>query len=111
METSVQEKVIQDANKPDRDLLEKTNDHLRAGGLKTTPDELDPTHKSTLDKIVDNLMEGIGDKAGTAINVVSIPIQEGIGQGTERIQLAEGSGWRQKLAGRIRGKIPFLRRK
>lgn len=99
--------VIQDADQPGQDLLERTSDHLRAGGLNTTPEDLDPTHQTTLNKI----MEDIGDTVSVATNAVGSTIQEGMGEGTERIKLAEGLGWRQRLAQRIKGKIPFFRRK
>ena len=110
MAISVQEQekvIIQDAQQPGQDLLRKTSGHLNKGGLNTTPEDLDPTRQSVLERI----KEDVGDKVGVATSAVGSTIQEGLGQGTERIKLAEGLGWRQKLAQRIRGKIPFLRRK
>lgn len=109
METSVQEKVIQDANQPDQDLLNNTNDHLRAGGLNTTPEDLDPAHESMLERI----RQDVEDKAQAAAYAVGSTIQEGLGTDSNsgRIKQTEGEGWRQKLAQRIRDKVPFLRRK
>ncbi len=102
-----QDEVIQDAGQPDQDLLAKTGEHLKEGGYNISPESLDPTHQSVLDKIGENM----GDKAGIVVNTVGSTIQESIGQGNERIKLAEGLGWRQRFAQRIKGKLPFLERK
>lgn len=102
-----QNDVIQDAGKPDKDLLTKTGGHLKDGGYNISPADLDPAHQSVLDK----LGEGMGDKAGVAVNAVGSVIQESLGKDTERIKLVEGVGWRQRLAQRIKGKLSFLRRK
>ena len=107
MEAPVQEKVIQDAQQPDKDLLAKTSGHLKEGGYNISPESLDPTHQSVLDKIG----EDVGDKAGVVVNTVGSTIQESLGQNTERIKLAESLGWRQRFAQRIKGKLSFLRRK
>lgn len=97
---------MESAEQPDQDLLTKTSGHLKEGGYNTSPEDLDPTHQATLKKI----MEGIGDTVIVATNAVGSTIQEGMGEGTERIKLTEGLGWRQRLAQRIQGKNLFRRK-
>lgn len=102
--------------------LNKQNPNLPVASVKAvtaqTPVEKSPQMKAVgaevigeHESILDNLVGSAEEATGAATHYVTSNASEMFGQGSEGIRRVEGEGWRQRLARRIKGKIPFVNKK